>query len=105
MLLTFLWLHLEVGGEDVLALRNQLPKVGAITFHRHLDATRINLLRPTHNLGDSPNGRDLWILQPHSEFGGLHSPSPPARQAVELAAFGEIIFLPQRREPDAKIEL
>jgi hypothetical protein len=64
------WLHLEVGGENVLALRNQLPKVVSIAFHGHLNATRLNILRPTHQLDASPHGRDAGILEPNPEFGG-----------------------------------
>ena len=65
-----LWLHLEIGGEDVLALGNQPQKIVPISFNRHLNATRLNLLRPAHNLDTSPHGRDAGILEPNPEFGG-----------------------------------
>src|SRR5579864_6652724 len=87
-----LWLHLEVRGENVPALGDQLPKVGAIAFDRHLDAVSLDVLRPTQELDASPHRRDAGILEPNPEFGGLHSPSP-RRQAVDLADFGEIICL------------
>jgi hypothetical protein len=77
MILAFPWLHLEVRRENVSALGNQLTEVGAIAFNRHLDATRIDVLRPFHNLDASPHGRDARILEPDSELGGLHGPHPP----------------------------
>jgi hypothetical protein len=65
-----LWLHLEVGGEDVLPLRDQQAKVGAVSFDGHLDATRVDVLRPTHKFDASPHWRDAQILEPNTEFGG-----------------------------------
>jgi len=65
-----LWLHLEVGGEDVLALGNQSAKVGAIAFDSHLNATRLNVLRLVYELDASPHGRDVGILEPNPELGG-----------------------------------
>jgi hypothetical protein len=70
MILAFPWLHLEVRRENVLPLRNQLPKVVAIALNRHLDATRIDVLRPSHNLDASPHRRDARILEPNPEYGG-----------------------------------
>ena len=40
----FLWLHLKVGGEDVLALGNQLPKVVPIALNRVPSARSIQEL-------------------------------------------------------------
>ena len=70
MLLTSLRLHLEVGGENVPPLGNQPPKIVPVTFDRHLNATRVNILRPTHKLDASPYGRDAGVLEPNSESCG-----------------------------------
>jgi hypothetical protein len=70
------WLHLEVGGEDVPPLGNQPSKVGTIAFHRHINATRVNILRRVYKLDASPHGRDARILKPDSESGGQHLYSP-----------------------------
>jgi hypothetical protein len=66
----FLWLHLEVGGENVLTLRNQLPKIVSIAFNSHLNAIPLDVLRPAYDLDASPYGRDARILQPNLELGG-----------------------------------
>jgi hypothetical protein len=52
----------------------------AVTFDRHLKATRLNVLRRVYKLDASPNGRDLGILEPNLDFGGLHFASPPLAQ-------------------------
>ena len=70
MLLTSLWLHLEVGGENDPPVGNQLSKLISVTFDRHLNATCPNLLRQIYELDASPHGRDAGILEPDSEFGG-----------------------------------
>jgi hypothetical protein len=46
LLLALRRLHLEVGGENVLALRNQSAKVVAVSFNRHLNATLLNCSGP-----------------------------------------------------------
>jgi hypothetical protein len=56
--------------EDVPPLGNQPQKIVPISFNSHLNATRLNLLRPAHNLDTSPHGRDADILEPNPEFGG-----------------------------------
>ena len=75
MPLAFLRLHLEVGGEDVLALLNQSAKVGAVAFDGHLNAICLNVL-PIYELDASPHGRDMRILEPNPESGGMHCLHP-----------------------------
>jgi len=70
MVLALLWHHLKVGGENVPAHCNQPSKLMSVTFDRHLNATRVNVFRQTHNLDASPHGRDARMLEPNPEFGG-----------------------------------
>src|SRR5436190_9297287 len=70
MVLTLLWLHLEVGGENDPPLGNQLSKLMSVTFDSHLNAARLNVFRQTHDLDASPHGRDARMLEPNAEFGG-----------------------------------
>jgi len=70
MLLTLLWLHLEIGGENDPALGNQLSKLVSVTFDRYLNAARLNVLRQIHKLHPSPHGSDAGMLEPNPESGG-----------------------------------
>ena len=71
MILALLWLHLEVGGEDVPPLGNQPPKVVPIAFDGHIKATRVNILRRVYKLDATPHRRDFGVLEPNPESGGL----------------------------------
>jgi hypothetical protein len=70
MVLTFLWHHLKVGGENVPPRGNQLSKIISVTCDSHLNAARLNVLRQIHKLDASPHGRDAWVLEPNPEFSG-----------------------------------
>jgi hypothetical protein len=70
MVFVFLWLHLEVGGENVPPLGNQPPKIVPVTFDSHLNASRLNVLRQIHELDASPYGSDTGMLEPNPESGG-----------------------------------
>jgi hypothetical protein len=72
VVVVFVWLHLEVGGENVPALGNQLPKVVTVSFNSQLNATRLDVSRPTHKLDATPHGRDVGILEPNPELPGEH---------------------------------
>ena len=110
MALALLWLHLELGGENIPPLRNQSPKIVPVTFDRHLNATRVNILRPTHKLDASPYGRDAGILEPNPEPCGLHLPSPPLASGADAlapwysaAAWVSILSSPSRLPTAARL--